>query len=230
MHSFEELMKELNSMVNRLYSSPEVVTYNSFPITLARAKVMRLHRFRFSRNRRDCWAAAQSTCPMDVKRLIWEHEKEELTPSQQLGGHNFWSSLNKVIKLTGLSAEEVYIAELIPGCKAALRAWLYLARDSCWLKAFSGTAVLEMVKEGGGTVRETQRYTEEVRRLLEDRSGRDVGLGVHEEPSDIMDVVLERYGVSEEAQRHILEGARDSLDFNRAFMGSLAVALEKITE
>lgn len=226
----EELHKELEGMVHRLYQTPEFMVYNTVPITLARVKVVRLHRFHFSRARRDCWAAVQCTAPIDVKRLVWEHEGDELNPGRQLGTHNFWSSLDKAMKVTGLSAEEIYSAELIPGCKAALRAWLHLARDSSWLKAFSGTAVLEMVKEGGTGAREHERYTDEVRRLFQGPGEASSGAPVAEERSDIMEVVLKRYAMSEGAQREVLEGVKDSLDFDRAFIGALVAVLEEIRE
>lgn len=223
----EELHQELAGMIHRLYRSPEFSVYNSLPITLARAKVVRLHRFHFSRTRRDCWASVQCTAPIDVKRLIWEHEKDELNPPPALGGHNYWSSLHKVMKITGLGEEGVEKADLIPGCKAALRAWLHLARHSCWLTAFAGTAIQEKVKEGEGGVRESQRYTDEVRKLLEEGAP---GKGFQEEPSDIVEKVLERYAVTEEARRDILAGVGDSLDFNRAFIGALVAVLQDIRE
>jgi len=46
----------------------------------------------------------------------------------------------------------------------------------------------------------------------------------------MMEEVFDKYAVTEEAQRQVLEGAKDSLDFDRAFVGSLAVVVEQITE
>ncbi len=48
--------------------------------------------------------------------------------------------------------------------------------------------------------------------------------------SDMMEEVLDRYALTEEAQRQVLEGAKDSLAFDRAFRGSIAVVLEIIAE
>ena len=40
--------------------------------------ILNLHYPHYIKSRRDCWAAAQVKAPLDVKRAIWEHEKDEL--------------------------------------------------------------------------------------------------------------------------------------------------------
>jgi hypothetical protein len=221
-------------MVNEHYSTPEMIRYFSFPMTLARGKVKMLHQLHFNMNRRDCWGYVQGASPPEIKRLIWEHEKDELIVDPRFGGDHHSASLGKAVKVTRLQANELYKAELIPGCKAAFRAWVNLARDSSWLKALSGSTILErannnrIVEGGGVSVRDYRRYTDELRALLGDIPGHDVHNVADEDHSDMMEWVLDRYAVTEEAQRLVWEGARDSLDFDRAFRGSLAVALEQI--
>ncbi len=205
-------------------------------MTVARAKVLAVHRFHYTNNRRNCWGAVQSSCPVDVKRLVWEHEKEELISDPRFGGDHLTASLQKAMRVTGLSEEQILNAELIPGCKAAFHAWLHLARDPFWLKAFSGSTILErsnnnrIVEGGAGAVRSYRRETKELRELVEGIPGHDVHLVADEDHSDMMEEVFDRYGQSEEAQRQVLEGSKDSLDFTRAFKGSLAIVLEKIAE
>ncbi len=236
MESIGDLKETLNWMVNEHYKTPEIVRFLSFPMTVARAKVFTIQRFHFNRNRRDCWGAVQSSCPVDVKRLVWEHEKEELIRDPRFGGDHHSASLQKAMKVTGLTAEEISHAELIPGCKAAFHAWLHLARDPSWLKAFSGSTILErinsgrIVKGGAGSVRNTQRYTDELGTLLAEVPGHDVHNVADDEHTEMMEEVLDRYAITQEAQRQVLEGARDSLDFERAFKGSAAVVLERILE
>ena len=236
MPSVKELRDTLNRMVNEHYGTPEMIRYFSFSMTLARGKVKMLHQLHFNMNRRDCWGYVQGASPPEIKRLIWEHEKDELIVDPRFGGDHHSASLGKAVKVTGLEPDELYQADLIPGCKAAFRAWVNLARDSSWLKGLSGSTILErannnrIVEGGGVSVRDYRRYTDELRALLGDIPGHDVHNVADEDHSDMMEWVLDRYAVTEEAQRLVWEGARDSLDFDRAFRGSLAVVLEKITD
>jgi pyrroloquinoline quinone (PQQ) biosynthesis protein C len=171
-----------------------------------------------------------------VKKLVWEHEKDELYCDPRFGGDHHSAALQKAMKMSGHSREELYAADLIPGCKAAFFAWLNLAKNSSWLRAFSGSTILErannnaVVKGGGVSVRDYARFTEDVLKLIEKVAGHDVHNVADEEHSDMMEEVMDRYLKTEEDSREVLIGARDSLDFDRAFRGSLAVYLESIGE
>lgn len=234
MSNANDLKKELNRIVNEHYETPEIIRFNSFPMNLARAGTLVIHRVHYTVNRRNCWGSVQSSCPMDVKRSIWAHEKDELVSDPRFGGDHHTAEVLKAMKLTGLSAEDIAGAELVPGCTAAFHAWLHLSKDSAWLKAFSASAVLErannnrIVKGGGSALRDYQRYTAEVRQLIGVVAGHDVHNVADEDHSDMMEVVLDRYAVSEETRRQALEGARQSLCFDRAYRGALAVHLEQI--
>jgi len=111
-----------------------------------------------------------------------------------------------------------------------------VAKNSPWLKALFASSILErannneIVKDGGVSVREYRRYSSELRNVLKDISGHDVHNFEDKEHSDMMEEVLDRYATGEEAQRQVLEGARDSLAMDRAFRGSLGVVLEQIGE
>ena len=118
----------------------------------------------------------------------------------------------------------------------AFSAWLNLAKNSSWLRAFSGSTILErannnaIVKGGGVSVRDYARFTEDVTERLGQVAGHDVHNVADEDHSDMMEEVLDRYLKTEENCREVLLGARDSLDFDRAYRGSLAVYLESIRE
>ena len=232
----KEVRNALNCMVNEHYDTPEMLRFFSFPMTLARAKVSFIHTLHFSMNRRNCWGYVQGSCPPDVKKLVWEHEKDELYCDPRFGGDHHSAALQKAIKMSGLSKDELYAAELIPGCKAAFAAWLNLAKNSLWLSAFSGSAILErannnaIVKGGGVSIRDYARFNDDVLKLLGKVPGHDVHNVADEDHSDMMEAVLDRYVKTEEDRRDVLRGARDSLDFDRAYRGSLAVYLETIHE
>jgi hypothetical protein len=232
--SVKALRETLNRMVNEHYATPEMVRFYSFPLTLARGKIMLTQQLHFNMNRRSCWGYVQGSAPPDIKKLIWEHEKDELFSDPRFGGDHHTASLRKAMRLTGFQPEELYRAELIPGCKAAFCAWLQLARDSFWLKALSASTILErannnrIVEGGGVSIRDYRRYTDELLKLLADIPGHNVHNVADEDHSDMMEEVLDRHALTEEAQRHVLEGARDSLDFDRAYRGALGVFLETI--
>jgi hypothetical protein len=231
-----ELKEELNQIVNEHYQTPEIISFNSFPMTVAKAGTLMVHRVHYTINRRNCWGSVQSSCPMDVKRLIWAHEQDELVSDPRFGGDHHTAEVAKAMKLTGLSADAIGTAELVPGCRAAFEAWLHLSKNSAWLKAFSASAVLErannnrIVKGGGSALRDYQRYTPQVCQLIGKVAGHDVHNVADEDHSDMMEVVLDRYALSEETRRQALDGARESLCFDRAYRGALATYLKKITD
>jgi hypothetical protein len=235
MASVQGLRDELNRIVNEHYETPEMIRFFSFPMTLARGKVKLVHQLHFNLNRRNCWGHVQASSPPQIKRLIWEHEKEELIADPRFGGDHHSAALKKAMRVTGLSAEALYSADLIPGCHAAFCAWLHLSHDSSWLKAFSASTILErannnrIVKGGGVAIRDDRRYTDELRKAIGDIAGYNVHNVADEDHSDMMEDVLDRYATTEEAQRQTLEGAKHSLAFDRAFRGSLAIVLEEIS-
>ena len=78
------------------------------------------------------------------------------------------------------------------------------------------------------SVRNSARFTEDVVKVLGQIAGHDVHNVADEEHSDMMEAVLDHYLKTEEDSREVLLGARDSLDFDRAYRGALAVHLERI--
>ncbi len=234
MGSVKEMRDTLNRMVNEHYETPEMIRFYSFPLTVARAKVMLVHQLHFNMNRRNCWGYVQGAAPPEIKRLIWEHEKDELYSDPRFGGDHHTASLEKAKKLTGLSPEELYGAELIPGCRAAFCAWEFLAKNSPWLKGISASSILErannnrIVKGGGVSIRDYRRYAPELHELLKGIAGHDVHNVADEDHSDMMEDMLDKYAGTDETQRQVIEGALDSLAFDRAFRGSLAIVLEQI--
>ena len=69
--------EQLNEMVNRHFETPEYRQLFAVKLTPARQKIWDLHYPHYIKSRRDCWGAAAVNAPLDVKRAIWEHEKDE---------------------------------------------------------------------------------------------------------------------------------------------------------
>jgi hypothetical protein len=53
MTTVKELRDNLNQLVNRHYETPEMLRFYSFPMTVARAKVMLVHQLHFNMNREE---------------------------------------------------------------------------------------------------------------------------------------------------------------------------------
>jgi len=98
---------KLDEMVNQWYETPEIRRLLEVPLTPARLELRRLHMTHFGKNRRDCWAAVQSKAPLDVKRAIWEHEKDELIFDHRM--RSLWPS-NAVS--TALSLRQCWTLDL----------------------------------------------------------------------------------------------------------------------
>ena len=78
MSTWTDVAKQLDTIVNQWYETPEIKRMLLVPLTPGRLAFRHLHMTFFGNNRRDCWAAVASKAPLDVKRAIWEHEKDEL--------------------------------------------------------------------------------------------------------------------------------------------------------
>src|SRR5207249_6399186 len=141
--------EQLNAMVNQWYETPEIKRMMTVPLTPTRLAFRHLHMTFFGNNRRDCWAAVSCKAPLDVKRAIWEHEKDELIYDPRMGkAHVTEEDL-------GSSKE----SDMLPGARAAFYAWLYCAREKPWLEGLACSHILERRNNerivSGGTL--TQR-------------------------------------------------------------------------
>ena len=88
--------------------------------------------------------------PLDVKRAIWEHEKDELIYDKRMGSAHLTDQ-----RMAEATAE----ANLFPGVRAALMAWMYLSTTRPWIEALTVNHITErknnpaIVKGGGFTAR-----------------------------------------------------------------------------
>jgi hypothetical protein len=222
MSRWKEVAAQLDELVNAWYDTPEIKRLLSMRLTADRMALRRLHITHFGNNRRDCWAAVSAKAPLDVKRAIWEHEKDELIFDDRMGRAH----------VTEEDLAETDGAILVPGARAAFYAWLYCARENPWLQGLACSHILErrnndrIVK--GGTL--TQRL---VRKQLVDQgiseSDLDISTRVHMvadvEHSHIFDEIFERHVIDDQSARQMLSGAAESLMIERAFHGAVAGAM-----
>jgi len=225
MSRWSEVAKQLDVMVNQWYDTPEIRRLLTVPLTPARLAFRHLHMTFFGNNRRDCWAAVSCRAPLDVKRAIWEHEKDELIYDPRMGkAHVTENDL-------GSNKE----SDLIPGARAAFYAWLHCAQENPWIEGLACSHILErrnndqIVK--GGTL--TQRLVK--RQELElgiKKKEQDIGTQVHlfadVEHSDLLNQIFANYVVDDLTVQQVLRGAEVSLAIERCFHGAVATEMAEM--
>lgn len=225
MSKWPEVAEQLNVMVNLWYETPEIKRMLTVPLTPSSLAFRHLHMSFFSNNRRDCWAAVASKAPLDVKRSIWQHEKEELIFDPRMGkAHVTEDDLG--------SHKE---SEMIPGARAAFYAWIHCAREKPWLEGLACSHILErrnndqIVKCGTLTQRLVKRQELE---LGIKKKAQDINVQVHlvadVDHTDLLQEVFTRHVIDERTARQVLRGAEESLAIERCFHGAVATAMAEM--
>lgn len=229
-----KLIEDLNVMVNRQFETPEFVRFLSLPLTRERARFFTVEGAHYIKNRRDCWGYVQGAAPLDVKSIVWKHEEDELINDPRCNSDHYTLTVRTAESL-GLTREEVERAEPFPLGRAALYAWIHIAKNSSWLEAFTASAILErrnngkIVQGGSLSARIGKKWVEELGFRWEDMPDIDVHKDADEAHSDLMEEIFNRYVKSARDEQAVLSGARQSLEIDRAYRGGLADAMAKIT-
>jgi hypothetical protein len=150
---------EVRKRANAQFETPQYRRILSMPLTKRRAQVYTLQKAFWNLNRRDCWAFAQALAPMDVKKLIWAHEEDELAGNKTRGVEDHYMLQVRQSKEIDLTLADFKNEVPREGTRTCLYAWIHLVKDSPWLKAIGACAALEVsnssgwVKDGGMSYR-----------------------------------------------------------------------------
>lgn len=228
MSLWPKVREELNIMVNKHFETPEYKQLFGVKLTPARQAIWDMHYPHYIKSRRDGWATAASFAPLDVKRAIWEHEKDELIFDKRMG------SAHLTDEQMAVAAAE---ASLLPGVRTALMAWMYLATTRSWLEALTVNHITErknnpaIVKGGGFTARFAHKRVADQGGTIE---GLDINTKVHmvadEDHSDMFEPIYDKYIVDERTAQAVIRAAQDSLAVDRAYRSALATAMARIEE
>ena len=220
------LEKELVELANAQFESPQYKKLLAVHYTRQGAQDFEVQRTHFVKNRRDCWAYVQGAAPLEVKRLIWRHEQEELMGADGVPDHVTLGI--QEAELVGLGAGEFDRTQPTDVAQTCFWAWINLAKSRPWLEGIAASSILEWVVSdeiirGGGIVRR-----------LGERMQEDLGIPFGKQPTNSVHVVADvehanllldivaGYAQTEEAQQAVLRGARDSLAIERVFRGHMA--------
>jgi hypothetical protein len=219
-----ELQEMLDQICRERIEESRRARMRDFPLTPARGRLVALQRALFNKNRRDCWGAVQCSALIEVKRVIWQHEQEELIKDPRCGSDHYSLHVRRCMAL-GLTREEVENAQPLPSSRAAFYAWLYVARTKPWLQALSSSSVLErqanMMSAMGEIRQNTQKWIKELGLTERDMEVQTANENADGDHSDMMAGIFDKYATTPELQALVLQGARESLEINRTFSAGL---------
>ena len=127
-----DLLKTLDKMVNDQFDSVEFKALLDLPLTMERGRFYVVQNALYTSNRRDCWGYVQGGAPLEVKRVIWEHESDELINDPRAGMDHYALTV-KQGEVIGLTPEDFEKAEIPAMVRACFYAWHHIAMRSHWL-------------------------------------------------------------------------------------------------
>ena len=231
MSSLEMALKQMWDEVVRLanvqFESAPFKRLLNIKFSRQRTQQYSIQMAHYVKNRRDCWAYVQGSSPLDVKQIIWQHERDELIGNKNEGKHDHITLAVKEGEAFGLTAEAFDDTECIEGGAVCFSAWIRLAQRP-WLEALAASAILEIRNSseliGGGSL--SRRIGE----ILE----RDLGIPLKKQINNaehvVMDVehahllaqVARKHATTEADRLAIIKGAKESLLVDRVYRNHLA--------
>jgi hypothetical protein len=227
----DALWKELVRLCNAQFEAAPFKRLLRAKFTRARAQQYSIQMAYYVQNRRDCWGYVQGSAPLEVKKIIWEHEQDELIGRKSEGKIDHISLAVKEGEVLGVTAEAFERTPRLEGGEVCFSAWIRLSQRP-WLEAIAASAILEMrnsaeLVQGGSLSRRIGAIFE-----------RDLGIPMKKQINNaehvVMDVehahllarIARSYATSDGAQQAILSGARESLMIDRVYRGHLADLVE----
>lgn len=206
----------------------------SVPLTRERAQVYVLQKSFWNLNRRDCWGFAQGLAPMSVKKLIWEHEEDELAGNASRGVEDHYSLQVRQSSEIGLTADDFRNAVPREGVRMACYAWLHLVKDSHWLKSVAACAALEVsnsaewVPEGGMSYRWGKKSERELGIPFEKQLNAKEHAEVDVEHAHMLMDVARMWCKTSADLDVMMEGLIESWQLDAAWKGILADLMEEL--
>ena len=175
-------------------------------MTLERGRFYVIQNALYTSNRRDCWGYVQGGAPLEVKRVIWQHESDELINDPRAGMDHYALTV-KQGEVIGLKPEDFDKAEIPSMVRACFYAWHHIAMHNHWLTAYTASHMLErrnngkIVKGGGMSYRVGKKFENELGINLKKMISLDVHVVADTEHSENISEMFERYVKSAEGPR-----------------------------
>ena len=230
----DALWDELVAIVNAQFESASFRRLLSLRFSKERVQCYSIQMAHYVANRRDCWAYVQGGAPLDVKRLIWAHEKDELIGDTEADKPDHITLAIKEGEVLGLKPEDFWRVNPIDGAVACFYAWIHLAKDRPWLEAVASSAILEMrnsdalIRGGSLSRRIGEKIAADIGIPLKHQVNNAEHVQAHVEHGNLLLPVMQRHVQTDAACQAVLRGARESLLIDRVYRGHLADALVRL--
>lgn len=232
-NGIDKMWQTLVQMANDQFDSPPFRRLLNTKFSSERAQQYSIQMAYYVKNRRDCWGYVQGSAPLDVKRLIWEHEQDELIGKKSEGKEDHITLAVKEGAVLGLSAQAFDDTPALEGGVACFYSWLHLAQRP-WLEAIAASAILEirnsaeLIKGGSLSRRIGEKFERELGIPMKKQINNAEHVVVDVEHAHLLMRVARKHATTEIDQTAIIKGARESLIIDRVYRGHLADMLEAL--
>lgn len=232
----KQLEAELTRLANAQFDSEPFKRLLGLRFNEARARMYIIQRTHWTVNRRDCWAAVQSSAPLPVKKLIWDHERDELEGDKEAGKPDHYTMSVLEGAAVGLKGRDFVETGLSDGAFTCCAAWLHIARTSHWLSGLAASSALELsnsdeILTGGGMSRRMAiKMRDEVGIPFKKQASNVEHMSADVKHAHMMMEVAEDFATGPNEIELILEGARQSWRIDRIWKGHLADLLTAIPD
>lgn len=229
-----DLDEELARLANQQVEEGPAQKLLALRFNKRRAAVYIIQRTHFVENRRQCWAQVQSSAPMSVKPIIWDHEREELEGDKERGKPNHYVMSQQEGDAVGLTLADFENTPPSDGCLTCSYAWLHLAKNSDWMTALGASAALELsnsdeiLKNGSWSGRIAAKMRDEVGIALEKQPSNTEHMVADVEHAHMLMHIAEVHAKSQQDCERILDGARKSWAIDRVWKAHLVDLLSAI--
>ena len=227
----QDLEHQLIELANRQYESAEYQRLFSAPLTHKNIATYYVQHSHFVLNRRDCWGYVQGAAPMEIKKLIWAHEEDELQGNRERGTADHYTLAINQGASVGLTPDDFRNSVQMDGTFVSMQAWLNVAQKSHWLEGFAASSILEVANSDelirGGC------YS----RRMGEKLNKELGIPLRKQYSTAEHVVADvahglmmfevarEYCHDEATRQLVLSGAKKSLAIARIWYGYLGHVL-----
>ena len=229
----DRLDTELTALAIGQFATPEFDLLFSTPLTVKRAQHVAIQMVFYNVNRREGWAFVQAKAPWDIKRLIWEHEKDELFLDPR-GGADHRALMSKEAIALGVKEADLAKAKPSPLVAACFMAFNHQSSNLPWLGAMTFAHFLERRNNsrlipGGGL---SARFRDKMVKELKIDTSLLISSNVHVEADmDHSDSIWDGIAanVTDEFSYQVaLDGAKACAVVDRAFRAALAYEIRNL--